>query len=507
MSLRRRMIVASAAAVAVAVVLAALITYLVAHGELHDQVDDSLRETANELAADRVLFVRGPAPERARADDTRSSRHVEVEPPEAPVEVPFEGPPPEPSGVLPTPDARERLVLAMPPLGGSVRYAQIVRSNGSVIRPPRAQVELPGRERARAIARRGDGSFFANGVVDGTPVRVFTRASAPGTAVQVARPVDEVDDALTRLAYVLGAVGLGGVGLAAGLALIVARAALRPVSRLSAAADHVARTRDLSRRMEREGSDELARLATSFNTMLEALERSMRQQRQLVADASHELRTPLTSLRTNIEVLAGADGMPRADRERLLRDVVAQLEELTVLVGDLVDLARDEDELPEPMADVRLDELVAEVVERARRRHPDRPFELALEPALVRAAAPRLARAVANLIDNAEKWSPPGAPIEVSVSGGEVVVRDHGLGIAPDDLPFVFDRFYRAPSARGTPGSGLGLAIVRHVAETHGGSVHAETAPGGGARLALRLPVSAAAAASLSPPSLPSGAA
>jgi two-component system sensor histidine kinase MprB len=259
--------------------------------------------------------------------------------------------------------------------------------------------------------------------------------------------------------------------------------------------------------MDREGSDELARLAGSFNTMLEALERSMRQQRQLVADASHELRTPLTSLRTNVEVLAGADGMAPADRERLLRDVVAQLEELTVLVGDLVDLARDEDELPEPMTDVRLDELVAEVVESARRRHPERPFSLELEPALVRAAAPRLARAVANLVDNAEKWSPAGAQIEVTVSSeGELVVRDHGPGIAPEDAPYVFDRFYRAASARGTPGSGLGLAIVRHVAETHDGSVAAQAAPGGGARLVLRLPASEAAAASLSPPCLQSAA-
>jgi two-component system, OmpR family, sensor histidine kinase MprB len=485
------MIVASAAAVAVAVALAAAITYFVARGELHDQVDDSLREAAGELAADRVLFVEGPPPARAGERAAREPRHV-----------PFEGRAPAPGRVLPTPDAGQRLVLALPPLGGGVRYAQIVRSSGKVVRPPRTRLELPGVDRARELARRGSGSFFADGVVDGTPVRVYTRAAGAGTALQVARPVDEVDDALTRLAYVLGAVGLGGIGLAAGLALIVARAALRPVSRLSAAAEHVARTRDLSRRMEREGYDELANLAGSFNTMLEALERSMRQQRQLVADASHELRTPLTSLRTNSEVLAGARTMPAADRERLLHDVVTQLEELTVLVGDLVDLARDEDELPEPRADVRLDLLVEEAVERARRRHPDRPIAFQADaPVLVHGVAPRIDRAVANLIDNAEKWSPPGQPIEVSVSGGEVVVRDHGPGIAAEDLPFVFDRFYRAPSARGTPGSGLGLAIVRHVAETHGGGVAAEAAPGGGARLVLRLPATEAGAALRSPPS------
>jgi two-component system sensor histidine kinase MprB len=502
MSLRRRMIVASAAAVAVAVLLAAAITYFVARGELHDQVDDSLRDTAAELAEDRVLFFRAPGPPPAG--------HVEVQREEPPARAPFEAPAPGPGGpvVLPAPDAGERLVLAMPPLGGDVRYAQIVRADGGVIKPPRGRVALPGRARARELARRGSGSFFSDARVDGEPVRVFTRAMGRGAAVQVARPVKEVDDALTRLAYVLGAVGLGGVGLAAGLALVVARTALRPVARLSSAADHVARTRDLSRRMDSTGSDELAQLAGSFNTMLEALERSMRQQRQLVADASHELRTPLTSLRTNIEVLASAGRIPPADRARLLRDVVAQLEELTVLVGDLVDLARDEEEVPEAAGDVRLDALVGEVVARARRRNPDRPFALELEPAVVHGVPQRIDRAVSNLIDNAEKWSPPGQPVEVTVTDGEVVVRDHGPGIAEADLPFVFDRFYRAPSARATPGSGLGLAIVRHVAETHGGRVWAERAGGGGARLVLRLPPApiAATAGSRSPPARQSAA-
>jgi two-component system, OmpR family, sensor histidine kinase MprB len=475
LSLRRRLIVAATAAVAVAIALAAAITYVVASGELHDQVDDSLRGAAADLAEDRVLFFQRAAP--APAGPPAGPFHAQVEPRMLPAPQ-----------TLPAPDAGERLVLALPPLGGGVRYAQIVRANGEVIRPPRGAVELPGRARARGIARRGDGSFYTDARVAGEPVRVFTRAMGDAAAIQVARPTGEVDDALRRLLYVLIAVTAGGVGLAALLALLVARTALKPVAELSDAAEHVARTRDLSRRMERSGSDELARLAGSFNTMLEALERSMSQQRQLVADASHELRTPLTSLRTNVEVLAGSGDMAAADRRRLLTDVVGQLEELSVLVGDLTDLARDEEGVPDLATELRLDELVASAVERARRRHPERPFEVELEPCVVRAVAPRLDRAIVNLLDNAEKWSPPGRPIEVRLAAGELVVRDHGPGIAAEDRPFVFDRFYRAPSARATPGSGLGLAIVRTVAESHGGAVRAEPAPGGGARLVLSLP-------------------
>jgi two-component system sensor histidine kinase MprB len=269
---------------------------------------------------------------------------------------------------------------------------------------------------------------------------------------------------------------------------LVARTALRPVRQLTAAAEHVARTRDLSRRIESEGSDELSSLGASFNTMLEALDDSQRAQRQLVADASHELRTPLTSLRTNVEVLADADALSSEDRRRLLRDVVAQLDELTVLVTDLVDLARG-DESAAISEDVRLDLLVAEAVERARRHAGDRHFLTDLEPCLIRAVPGKLDRAVGNLLDNAAKWSAPGGEIEVRVHAGEVTVRDHGPGIEDEDLPFVFDRFYRARSARGLPGSGLGLAIVRRVAESHGGEVWAERPAGGGARFRLRIPV------------------
>jgi two-component system sensor histidine kinase MprB len=305
--------------------------------------------------------------------------------------------------------------------------------------------------------------------------------------IQAAQAVDDQDEAINRLGLILAVVGLGGVGMAGGLGLVVTRTATRPVRELSEAAEHVARTRDLSRRIEAQGSDELGRLATSFNTMLGELERSMRSQRQLVSDASHELRTPLTSVRTNLEVLARTNGsLPEEERARMLSDVTVQLDELTGLVGDLVDLARD-GAPDEPLEAVRLDLLVSEAVARARRLHPRREIQLEAADTLVQGSPGRLDRAVSNLLDNAEKWSPPGTRIEVAVRDGEVVVRDHGPGFSGEDLPRVFDRFYRARSARGRPGSGLGLAIVRQVAEAHGGSVTAANAQGGGARLRLVL--------------------
>ena len=236
--------------------------------------------------------------------------------------------------------------------------------------------------------------------------------------------------------------------------------------------------------------------------MLNALEGSLDSQRQLVADASHELRTPLASLRTNIEVLAHSTHMEPDSRERLLGDVVAQLDELTVLVGDLVDLARDT-ELEEPVEDLRLDHLVSEAVEVAMTRNPHVRIDLETEPCTVRGNAQGLGRAVSNLIDNAIKWSEPWQAVEVTVTAsGAISVRDHGPGIDDADLPRVFDRFYRSASSRGLPGSGLGLAIVRRVAENHGGCAEAESPPGGGALLRLRIPALDPAPATAREPSL-----
>jgi two-component system sensor histidine kinase MprB len=304
--------------------------------------------------------------------------------------------------------------------------------------------------------------------------------------VQVARPLTEVDEALGRIKVILVLIALAGIGAAAAFGLIVARAALSPVRRLTETTETVTETGDLSQRIDVDGRDELSRLAMSFNTMLAALEDSTRAQRQLVADASHELRTPLTSLRTNIEVLAGEHALPPVERERLLSDVLEQLEEMTTLISELIELARTDQQTAEP-EDVRLDLLAAEALESARRNRPGVEFTADLEESVVRGVPSTIERAIANLLDNAAKWSPPGSEVELEVRDGLVVVRDHGPGIADEDLPYVFDRFYRARSARGLPGSGLGLAIVRQVAEAHGGEVVAERANGGGTRMTLRL--------------------
>jgi two-component system sensor histidine kinase MprB len=281
-------------------------------------------------------------------------------------------------------------------------------------------------------------------------------------------------------------IATSGIAGAAVLGLIVSRTALAPVTRLTETAERVTVTGDLSERIDVGGRDELSRLASSFNTMLAALEESTRAQRQLVADASHELRTPLTSLRTNIEVLAGNRHLPEDERRRLLSDVIEQLEEMTTLISELIELARAEQHAAEP-EDVRLDVLTADAIERVGRNRPGVEFASDLRESVVRGVPATLERAIGNLLDNAAKWNPAGAPVEVTVKDGFVVVRDHGPGIAEEDLPYVFDRFYRARSARGMPGSGLGLAIVRQVAEAHDGEVVAERAAGGGTRMILRL--------------------
>jgi two-component system sensor histidine kinase MprB len=259
------------------------------------------------------------------------------------------------------------------------------------------------------------------------------------------------------------------------------------VRRLTRETEIVAETQDLGHRIAVDGRDEIARLGASFNTMLAALATSQQAQRQLVADASHELRTPLTSLRTNIEVLARARDLPAERRERMLRDVVVQLEEMSALVTGLVELATD----PPPdleTTEIRLDELAEEAVARAQRLAPHVTMRTYLEPTTVRGVPGRLERAIVNVLDNAVKWSPPGAEVDVRVADGAIDVRDHGPGIATEDLPHVFDHFYRAASARALPGSGLGLSIVRQVVVQHGGTATVEQPPGGGTLVRLQFP-------------------
>jgi two-component system sensor histidine kinase MprB len=438
MSFRARLTLAAAAAVALAVALASALVFVVVRGELGKTVDEGLR---------------------ARAAEIRE---------------------------LPPHDVGRALFQLRTKLGGATAYPQVVRADGEIERPAGATVELPVDGRVLAVAQGRRSAFLTDATVADTHVRIYTFPYPPEFAVQVARPLTEVDAALGRIRTFLLLITAGGVALAVALGLLVSRATLAPVRRLTEATETVTETGDLSERIDARGRDELSRLADSFNAMLGALEESTRAQRQLVADASHELRTPLTSLRTNIEVLDSDRQLPDDERKRLLKDVVEQLGEMTTLIAELIELARGAQQ-PAELEDVRLDIVTAGAVERTRRNRPGVTFTTDLEESLVHGVPATIDRAVGNLLDNAAKWSPPGGEVAVGVRDGEVTVRDHGPGIEDEDLPYVFDRFYRARTARGLPGSGLGLAIVRQVAEAHGGEVVAERAEGGGTLVRLRL--------------------
>ncbi|HEY5261079.1 MAG TPA: HAMP domain-containing sensor histidine kinase, partial [Solirubrobacteraceae bacterium] len=333
--------------------------------------------------------------------------------------------------------------------------------------------------------------------VKGTHLRVLTLGTGARGAVLIARPLTEVDKELNRVLLILAIVGACGIAIAAALGALVARAALAPIARFTRRTETLAGSLDLSQRLPSSGRDELARLAGSFNATLDALERSVEAQRNLIADASHELRTPIASLRANIQVLSEADRLPPEDQVSLRADIVSELDELTRLVGDVVELARGAS-AKGVAEDVRLDEIVRDAVGRTERR-ADLRFDMQLEPTTIRGEADRVARAVMNLLDNARKWSPEGERIEIDLHGGVLTVRDHGPGFEEADLPHVFERFYRAGRARKLPGSGLGLAIVRQAAEAHSGYVKAENAPGGGAivRVSFGAPVGIGSRASV----------
>lgn len=373
------------------------------------------------------------------------------------------------------------------PFGAASGYVEFISPQGSVYVPGgqgSSSRKIAPSASDRAIAARGRGSSLTDRTVAGTRLRVLTLGTSANGAVLVAQPLTEVEHELSHLLLILALIGAGGVVLAALLGALVARTALAPIGRFTQRTESLTGNLDLSRRLEVDGRDELARLADSFNATLDALERSVQAQRHLIADASHELRTPISSLRANIQVLGEAEGLAPEEQESLRADIVAELDELTALVGDVVELARGAAR-DGAVDDVRLDEVVEGVVASARRRaeRGEVSFELSVEPTIVRGQADRIGRAVSNVVDNARKWSPEGATVEVSLKDGVLSVRDHGPGFQQADLPFVFDRFYRARDARGLPGSGLGLAIVRQAAEACGGFAEAQNAPGGGALL------------------------
>jgi two-component system sensor histidine kinase MprB len=333
---------------------------------------------------------------------------------------------------------------------------------------------------------------------DGTKYRVltYTVPGLRGVAVSAARPLDEVNGSLSNLALVLVFVAGAGVVGAGAAGLWVARTGLRPVDELTRAVEHVARTEDLTVRIPVEdgNEDEIARLSRSFNSMTSALASSRELQQQLIADAGHELRTPLTSLRTNIELLTRSEEtgrpIPEADRKALLASVKAQVTELAALIGDLQELSRPEQD-QHTGAKTRIvawHDVVEAALRRARLRGPELTITADVRPWYVRAEPAALERAVVNILDNAVKFSPEGGTIEVRLADGVLTVRDHGPGIAEDELPRVFDRFWRSPSARALPGSGLGLSIVARTVQQAGGEVRLNAAEGGGTVATIRLP-------------------
>ncbi len=339
---------------------------------------------------------------------------------------------------------------------------------------------------ARGEAKQSTRTAYTNGYA-------FRVAAVPGneddTALVLAQSLEPTRDALSKLGFVLALFGVLGVTSAAFAGWAVARNGLRPVRQLTEAAEEIARTEKLDP-IDVSGSDEIARLASAFNTMLASLSASRDRQRQLVADAGHELRTPLTSLRTNLELLTQADargGLSEASRAELMDDVRFQIEELTTLIGDLTELAREEP-VPGQVEPVDLVDVAGRALERVRRRAPGLTYDVVLTPWWCTGEAASLERAITNLLDNAAKWSPPHGTITVRLGNGTLYVADQGPGIAADDLPHVFERFYRSKESRTLPGSGLGLSIVARVAERHGGAVCAGAAADGGAAFWFWLP-------------------
>ncbi len=459
MTLRKRLSLIAAASVAVAVTIAVLVCYMVVRSQLLGQVDTQLRQQA-QLVVDQGIshFLYSGIPSLG------------------------------------------------PRSGGPAQYVQGVAPDGTPAAVPGSITWTPG-PRAIAVANGNGAPYLSDVSVRGTRLRVITFfvANLPlsngggvtqvtNGALQLARPLNSVESILASLRVILLLVLAAGIALAAALGRVAARRVLKPLGEVAEAARHIGETDDLSGRIRVHSDDEVGQLARRFNTMLDrlegsraALDQSMRAQRQLVADASHELRTPVTSLRTNIEVLLQGGELDPEDRERLLADVVEQSEELAALVNDLIELARGDQPGPET-EDVRLDWVAEESLARARRNAPNIRFDATLVPTLVDGAPDRLGRAINNLLDNATRHSPAGSTVEVRVDPKGIVVRDHGPGVAREDQPYVFDRFFRGRNARGSQGSGLGLSIVRQVTEQHGGSVSVTNAPDGGAVFTLRLP-------------------
>jgi two-component system sensor histidine kinase MprB len=475
-SLRGRLGLAAGVAVALAVVAVAISAYAGTRSELRGQVDQSLLGLTQQVV--------GPGPRSGPGPGGRGG-------PGGPG-----GPGPGTGGLgrgargqgarSPANDPDEGLGvdrLSSPAFGGATGTLNLVYRDGTSYVPDGQRYRIPVDSRMRTLAARGSGQFAVDVRTAGHHIRVLATGIGSRGALLVALPLGDVDHALSSQLLLLAVIAAAGIALAALLGILVARTALAPIARFTRRTESIAASPEREgQRLEAEGRDELARLAQTFNSTLDALERSVQAQRNLVADASHELRTPIATLRANLQLMRDETGLSDADRGALREDMIEELDELTGLVGDVVELARGS-KRGGASGDVRVDAIVEDLAERTRRRAPELSVRAQLEPTLVQGESDRIARAIANLLDNARKWSPPGGLIEIELRDAILAVRDHGPGFHEQDLPFVFDRFHRARDARSKPGSGLGLAIVRQAAEAHAGFAEAGNAEGGGAVL------------------------
>ncbi len=455
MSLRARLALLFGALGLAVSALVGLLAYRATRTELGETTDDFLRTRATEIA-DGIR----PAPPGRR------------QPNGAPAPLPFD------------PDAISRVIG---------QDGEVVNESGGQLPFTPATTELadPGdvhndrndrNGRDRPPQRR-----FEDIEIDGTSYRMITQALPEGGVVQVARSTEERQAVETSLLARFALIAAGSAILAALIGWFIARRTTAPLRRLAEVAGEVADTRDFSTEIRVDRSDEIGQLAGSFQEMLDALELSREQQHRLVHDAGHELRTPLTSLRANVALLERAKNLPEDERADILAAVNLELVELGGLFDELIDLATDQGELDETRAVVDLDAVVRSTVHRWERR-ADRLIVVDSTTSLVSANEAMLERALTNLLGNADKFSPPGEPIDVVAGGGAVCVRDRGPGIPPEDRLHVFERFYRSDVTRSMPGSGLGLAIVAQIVERHGGSTWVADAPGGGAEVGFRLP-------------------
>ena len=447
MTFRVRIVLAAATAVVVAVVLASLAAYVVARDSLIGSIDDALAQDAQVLTSRQTV-------------------------------------PAIPEGCGPT------ICVVVVDASGTPSYPGLVPISPATKAVAGGAGSVPGFS-ADITVSGVDARELVTPLPTGFEYRVGDTILAlpAGGALVLTSPLTAVDHELRNLLVDLSLIASAGIALAVVLGLLVGRTAFVPLNALTGSIEELAETIDVSQRLDPGGRDELGRLRRAFNRLLEAVDRSREAQRQLVVDAGHELRTPLTSLRTNMEVARRLDELEPEERQVLIGDVLTQLDELTTLVADLVELARGE-RPDRALGSVRLDWVVTEAVTTATTHGRSRgvEFRSLVEPTWVTGDRVRIGRAIGNLLDNALKWSPDGGVVDVTCRAGVVEVRDHGPGVDPSDLPHLFDRFYRSPAARGKPGSGLGLAIVAQVAEDEGATVTAGNAEGGGAVFRMQFP-------------------